>query len=68
MENELEDLIQRALKLRLTLRDIANACGCPETALWRWRNGAKPNYERYRAVLAAIDKLIDDTKAYYESV
>jgi len=65
VDDELEAAIQRAMKLRIKMREIQDATGIDETVLWRWRNGTKPNWERRQHVLDTIDAMIKQAKDDY---
>lgn len=63
---ELEALVQRALSLRCTMREISEAAGVHEAVLWRWRQGTKPNWERRDAAFNGIQALIEARKDEYQ--
>lgn len=67
-DGELELLIQRALDLRLTMQEIAQAADATHVAIWRWRNGARPNWVRRQRAIEGIEALIQKQKNSYGKV
>jgi len=67
-DEELEALIQRALDLRLTMNEIAQAADASHVAIWRWRRGAKPNWARRQRAIEGIEALIQKQKQDYGQI
>ena len=64
---ELEKVVQEALALRLTMREIAEAAGLSEVVLWRWRTRVRPAWDRREQGIAGIRNLIQETRNEYIS-
>lgn len=64
---ELEKVIQEALALRITVREIAEAAGLSEVVLWRWRTRVRPSWDRREQGIAGIRSLIEETRREYIS-
>ena len=67
-DEELELLIQRALDLRLTMNEIAQAADATHVAIWRWRNGSTPNWRRRQRAVRGIEALIERQKKSYGKI
>ena len=67
-DEELENLIERALGLRLTMNEIAQAADATHVAIWRWRNGSMPNWRRRQRAIEGIEALIERQKKSYGKV
>lgn len=66
---QLEETLERALKLRITMREIAEHTGEHEAQIWRWRTGrTKTNWERRERFLAVVEELIAKRKNEYDNV
>ena len=67
-DKELEDTIQRALSLRITLREISDYTGVNHVTLWRWRHEVSPRFMDRQMFLDGLNHLIDQQQAYYAGV
>lgn len=70
MDEQYEDealgaLIDRAQALRFTMEEIAEAAQTNTVAIWRWRQGAKPAWDRRERALEGLEAAIEARKEEY---
>lgn len=67
-DKELETTIQRALDLRITIREICEHTGVNHVTLWRWRREVSPRFNERQAFLEKLETLIEYQRALYLEV
>lgn len=68
-DTELEAVLDRASKLRITMREIAEYTGETETQIWRWKTlKVKTNWERRQKFIQGVEELIEAKKDEYRTV
>jgi len=65
---ELEALLERALALRITLREVCEAGGLQEVQLWRWRHTQHATWKRRQEFMRKVEKLIEQKREEYRDV
>lgn len=63
---ELTELLERATKLRVTIRELGRECGEEDVTLWRWQFMSQAPWKRREAFFEKANAYLDAQKKLYE--
>lgn len=64
-DKELEVVVQRALRLRITIRELCEYTGVDSVKLWHWRYNRSAKFDERQAFLDAADQLCHERLQEY---